>query len=431
MMHPGATRTSRSAPLCVVVLIAGSWFATGPCRAHELSCTVRSVQDATVTLTCPDATPHPGDPVTIGFELDGVGFVTVEGAWSVSLIGPGGEVMAVPGPGPHGRAKAGHLARVESSAQPAPPGPDPDVGRPIADDLPPVAHRPTLGVRYEAPSGSGDQGAKVVAVVPGGAAAAAGVLPGDVILAVDGIPTPDRATITAEVARRKAGETVSLRLLRFPSVIELEAALTAPSLDDPLVQEAIGRAYLFGEGVPADRTKAQLWLGRAAARGNVQAAQILADNDGLSTANPPHPGPGPTGGSGNVFIVSSKKGNRKIFNMIEPEIREIVAHSGAHVCELSPEVGFAPDEAPKPTEVSKAIAGRGSFLYFHVKIKSFRLTPASDRIVLECYDPSGRLQWSEETSSFFKPGGQPMTTKLANRISEKLAARYGQACLRP
>ncbi len=130
--------------------------------AVEIRCTVRSVKDATVTLSCEGgATPRTGDGVTLGFDAPGVGFVALEGSWEVALIGPGGEAQAAPATASHGQPQVGYVALVETLAAPSRPstsrpqqpvvtGPG-SVGtipsnRADPGELPPVAYRARLGV---------------------------------------------------------------------------------------------------------------------------------------------------------------------------------------------------------------------------------------------------------------------------------------------
>lgn len=57
-------------------------------------------------------------------------------------------------------------------------------------------------------------GAGVVQVAAGGAAAKAGIRPGDIITGVAGTATPDTATLSQVLASHKPGDTVSVSLLR-------------------------------------------------------------------------------------------------------------------------------------------------------------------------------------------------------------------------
>jgi S1-C subfamily serine protease len=69
------------------------------------------------------------------------------------------------------------------------------------------------------------QGVGVVDVVPGGAADAAGIRPGDVIVAVDGDPTPTSEALGTVLAERQPGDRASVRLLRGGEEAEVEVTL--------------------------------------------------------------------------------------------------------------------------------------------------------------------------------------------------------------
>jgi S1-C subfamily serine protease len=68
-------------------------------------------------------------------------------------------------------------------------------------------------------------GVGVVDVVPGDAAAAAGIRPGDVIVAVDGKPTPTSEALGAVLADLKPGDKVPVTLLRGGNQTEVEVTL--------------------------------------------------------------------------------------------------------------------------------------------------------------------------------------------------------------
>lgn len=59
-----------------------------------------------------------------------------------------------------------------------------------------------------------DSGVRVVSLLPGGPAAQAGILEGDVIVMLDGKPVRDRATLAAMLAGRTPGERVRVELMR-------------------------------------------------------------------------------------------------------------------------------------------------------------------------------------------------------------------------
>jgi putative serine protease PepD len=68
-------------------------------------------------------------------------------------------------------------------------------------------------------------GVGVVEAVPGGAAEAAGIRPGDVVVTVDGKETPTSEALGAVLAELTPGETVSVTVLRGGTETELEVTL--------------------------------------------------------------------------------------------------------------------------------------------------------------------------------------------------------------
>lgn len=71
----------------------------------------------------------------------------------------------------------------------------------------------------------GGQGVPVAEVVPGSPAAAAGVRVGDVILAIDEVEIRDGGELLQTLAKRNAGETVSLRIAQNRRIREIEVVL--------------------------------------------------------------------------------------------------------------------------------------------------------------------------------------------------------------
>jgi hypothetical protein len=412
---------------CLVAVVAAD--------AAEMRCTVRSVDaGATVTLACEGGvTPRVGDPVTLGFEVPGVGFVAVEGAWSVSLIGPGGEVMAAPASTAHGHPQVGNLARVETTTATAAPGPPAGPGSAAPDDgLPPIAHAPRLGVHLATPS-EGEQGARIEAVNPGSAAERAGLAPGDVVLSFGDVPTPDNAALVGAIRSRRPGERVRIRVLRFPSVVELDAVLAAPSLDDPNVQYLIGMAFLAGEEVPRDVAAADSWLRRAAAGGSSEAAAVIPPQSPVEDFFQGS-GAGALPGAqvpAGVFIIGAETGNRPALYLVDPAIRQLVAASGATPLMPPDDIRITPGIVPPAGVIAQIIAGRGALLYLELELKWAAIGFAKDRVTVTCYDPSGAKQWSEDASNTFANSRDHSTQILIDKITNKLHKRIGQACLRP
>ena len=73
----------------------------------------------------------------------------------------------------------------------------------------------------------GGPGVKVASVLEGSAAATAGILAGDVILMVDGVPMFDLAAYQKAFLGKQPGDTMTIRVRRGEKDVELEATLTA------------------------------------------------------------------------------------------------------------------------------------------------------------------------------------------------------------
>ncbi|HSL19487.1 MAG TPA: PDZ domain-containing protein [Methylomirabilota bacterium] len=431
MRSPSTVSLATAATALVVACLHA-----GDAGAAELGCTVRSVQGATVTLACDGGvSPRVGDPVTLGLEVPGVGFVALEGAWKVTLIGPSGEAQAAPEGGPHGQPQVGNLARVETeAAAAASPGPPAGAGVPAAaDGLPPIARAPRLGIRVATPR-EGDQGARIEVVDPGSAAERAGLAPGDVVLTLGDTPTPDSAALVGAIRSRRPGERVRIRALRFPSVLELEAVLAAPSLDDPDLQFLVGMAYLNGDGVPPDPAAAETWLRRAAASGSADAAAVLAPRPAQPAADDFSrffAGQATRQADSGVFVIGAETGNRPAMYLVDPAIRQLVAASGATPLMPPDDIRITPGVVPPAGVIAQIIAGRGALLYIELELKWASIGFAKDRVTVTCYDPSGAKQWSEDAGNTFANSRDHSTQILIDKITKKLAKRTGQACLRP
>jgi S1-C subfamily serine protease len=78
------------------------------------------------------------------------------------------------------------------------------------------SHRAALGVEVQTVTGPNGQpaGVSIAAVTPGGPAAQAGLRPGDVITAVNGMATPDTETLAAVLAGLRPGKQVSLSVTK-------------------------------------------------------------------------------------------------------------------------------------------------------------------------------------------------------------------------
>ena len=74
------------------------------------------------------------------------------------------------------------------------------------------------------------KGAIVAEVVPGGPAAKAGLLPDDILVAVNGVKISDRSELTREVSKARPGETIKVSIIRDgkPRIVDVKSG-TRPS----------------------------------------------------------------------------------------------------------------------------------------------------------------------------------------------------------
>jgi S1-C subfamily serine protease len=96
--------------------------------------------------------------------------------------------------------------------------------RKVADDLREFGQvqRAVMGVTF----GELNEGdLQVVGVIAGSGAEAAGVLPGDIITAIDGTPTQHSGTLQEYIAKRRPGDKVILSIKRADEVKQIEVEL--------------------------------------------------------------------------------------------------------------------------------------------------------------------------------------------------------------
>jgi peroxiredoxin len=120
----------------------------------------------------------------------------------------------------------------EPPAEPAEPAQDPE--EPASWQDPSPEARGWLGVEL-AVAGESQPGVLVRSVIPGSPAEQAGVLPGDIILSIDGQPVQAPGAVVENVGRRAAGERVAVALRRA-SRDRLLAVILAPRPDEDEVQ---------------------------------------------------------------------------------------------------------------------------------------------------------------------------------------------------
>lgn len=158
-------------------------------------------------------------------------------------------------------------------------------GRGLGDARPPFQQeqeggRPFLGVGIEQVDG----GVLINEIVPGSAAAEAGLQVDDVITAINGVPVGTTQALTAAVLAQQPGSTIELEVLRDGEVITVEATLGTnaivrrggPGLSMPELRDLLPDLRGFGselfEGL-------QLELG--------EGVQLLIERDGLAVGYSP------------------------------------------------------------------------------------------------------------------------------------------------
>src|SRR5450755_4620240 len=89
-------------------------------------------------------------------------------------------------------------------------------------------HRAALGAQVTTITG---QGAGIVSVTPGGAAARAGLQAGDVIQAAGQVPVADTTALSAALAAKDPGQTITLTIARDARTLDVRVTLGELSAD--------------------------------------------------------------------------------------------------------------------------------------------------------------------------------------------------------
>lgn len=86
----------------------------------------------------------------------------------------------------------------------------------------------TLGIQMQDDPQGGGKGVRVEKTLPDSPARQAGLMPGDIIVAIDGQPVANSQDLASQVGSRAAGQNVQLALLRNGSPLKLAATLMGP-----------------------------------------------------------------------------------------------------------------------------------------------------------------------------------------------------------
>jgi len=124
----------------------------------------------------------------------------------------------------------------------------------------PSNQAPALGIKLAAGNGE----AKLAHVHDGGPAQAAGLSAGDVLVAFDGLRVANAAGLETQLARRKAGDRVTLHAFRRDELMSFEVELAAAPADAVKLTVASGAS-------PAARALRAGWLGACGEAATVSA----------------------------------------------------------------------------------------------------------------------------------------------------------------
>ncbi len=122
-----------------------------------------------------------------------------------------------------------------------------------------VASRPTLGIKVMATS-EGSKGLEVAAIRPGSRAGEAGLKVGDLIVAVDGTPTPNVQVVGNILQRKRPGDSVTATVRRG----ERDATVRLPLMDAGQLAELESRSKVAASSAAAPSGAAPVQAGPTA-----------------------------------------------------------------------------------------------------------------------------------------------------------------------
>ena len=124
-----------------------------------------------------------------------------------------------------------------ASAVEPPPVPEPPAPAPVEPaPLPPDPPTPWLGVFL---GDALDGGVRIVAVVPGGPAARAGIRDGDLVIRVNGRDVPDRDALLGVLESATTGERLRVELLRAGRLVDASVSAVPHPPEPPVLPRGI------------------------------------------------------------------------------------------------------------------------------------------------------------------------------------------------
>ncbi|HUB47244.1 MAG TPA: S1C family serine protease, partial [Acetobacteraceae bacterium] len=137
------------------------------------------------------------------------------------VLDSGGQLLGMSTAGPRRRALAIPAATIDRVLDPLL-----AEGR-VARGWLGVGLQPVMVPETLRPAAGQDSGMMVMSLASGGPAAAAGVLPGDILLDLDGTPVRRMRALAAAMGPDQIGKSVALRLLRAGAVQTLAVTIAA------------------------------------------------------------------------------------------------------------------------------------------------------------------------------------------------------------
>jgi len=260
--------------------------------ADEVRGVVQSVRGSTVVVKVEgDLRPQVGDRVVLSDEVPGLGQVALAGTWSVVKV-EGDLVTAQTRDAGTSSPQPGYRASIdatrptsgparenvdgreettrESEGAPSPPPlPSPLVSAGDGPGPHGVERMGYLGVRIQDQPQA--RGSVVVEVVPGGPAALGGLVPGDVVVEINGVRLRDVEFFTQLVSAIRPGTAVPVKVERGTE--EVTRTVAAMNWADQFAR--MGYVRYHGKGVEKDLVEAARWYRESARLGHAGSQDTL------------------------------------------------------------------------------------------------------------------------------------------------------------